>query len=376
MVENNFFKAIKPAVVLCKVLGILPISHIDHNKKVVLLRFYLVYTMALTVLNIWIVFKMSAMVFQEDIVQVITDITVFIANELQLFVTFTNATIRKETWLNLGYAILKTDKLFTDLGIQLPDKKAKRMMYRYFTIRVVIIFSALKLGLYTGIIVNITECIYVCVVLVFNAVLNCCAALSVSRIKDGFEILNRLIQERVDAESDSKFAIPLKDFLPSACIIHQNLTKIMKTFNDCYGIILLATITATFLDVALCLYQIYMQLKIHNLAKVCNYGGFFALHVINMFTLCHLCEVTIEKVINVCFWCFFSDQTANFQGKQSVALIHRIRNTDYEIKDGIEMFSLQVAHELNDFTAAKVLPINHSLLFSVRVCSCMEIECF
>lgn len=58
---------------------------------------------------------------------------------------------------------------------------------------------------------------------------------------------------------------------------------------------------------------------------------------------------------------------ANFQGKQSVALTHRIRNTDYDMKDEIEMFSLQVAHELNDFTAAKVFSINHSLLFSVRM---------
>lgn len=49
-----------------------------------------------------------------------------------------------------------------------------------------------------------------------------------------------------------------------------------------------------------------------------------------------------------------------------MALIHQIRSTNYEVKDEIEMFSLQVAHELDDFTAAKVFPINHSLVFSVR----------
>lgn len=36
------------------------------------------------------------------------------------------------------------------------------------------------------------------------------------------------------------------------------------------------------------------------------------------------------------------------------------------MKDEIEMFSLQIAHELDDFTAANVFPINHSLAFSVK----------
>lgn len=49
----------------------------------------------------------------------------------------------------------------------------------------------------------------------------------------------------------------------------------------------------------------------------------------------------------------------------TAALIHQMHTTDYEVKDEVEMFSLQIAHTLEDFTAAKVFPINHSLVFSV-----------
>lgn len=55
----------------------------------------------------------------------------------------------------------------------------------------------------------------------------------------------------------------------------------------------------------------------------------------------------------------------NFQGRKSAGVIHQIRSDNYEVKDIIEMFSLQIEHELIEFTAADVFAINHSLVFSV-----------
>lgn len=295
MVENNFLKAIKPAVTLCKVLGILPILRIDNN-RVVLFKFYFLYNTMLLFLSLWLGFKMCIIFFQEHIVEVITDIMLLVANELQLIVTFAKAIFGTKSWSSLTYAILKVDKLFTELNVQLPDNKLRKRMYVYFSTRLAIIIFALILQVYVASAKPYTVFIYASSMLIFNSVLNCCAALCVSRIQDGFDMLNGLIKERADADGDTSFAVPLKDFLPSASVIHQNLTRMIKKFNESHGIILLTTVTASFLDEILCLHECYKAFKHNDTPTMLTVIAYCCLHASNILLLCHWCEVTIEKV--------------------------------------------------------------------------------
>lgn len=296
MVENNFFKAIKHAITLCQFLGLLPISKIGTN-KVTLFRYYWVYNTILLSLSIWLVLEISVLVMQQNIVEVITDITLIVVNELQLTVTFAKAILGTKSWLNLVYAVLKTDKLFADLNVQLPDKKLNIKMHTYFATRFIFIVFALMFELYFNPpIASYAGLIYSFLLPIFNSVLNCSAALYVIRIHDGFETLNGLIKERVDANADFNFTVPLKDFLPTASRIHHSLTEIIRKFNESYGIILLATVTASFLDIVLCLHESYNALKFNDTHAVINCGAFCCFYIFNMFILCHLCEVTIEKV--------------------------------------------------------------------------------
>jgi hypothetical protein len=50
---------------------------------------------------------------------------------------------------------------------------------------------------------------------------------------------------------------------------------------------------------------------------------------------------------------------------RSGELIHKIETYDHDVIDEIEMFSLQIANENVQFSAAGFFPINYTLVFSV-----------
>lgn len=296
MVDNNFFKAVRPATTLCKFFGVLPISCVENN-IVVLFKYSPIYNVVLLLLSVFLAFQTTAAVYRGNIVEAITDITVLVVNELQLVVTLIKAIAGKDAWLELVYAFLKVDKLFTELGVQLPDKQLKRIMYTSFAMRVVMIASSLIVQLYLKVYVAYTEYAFVYTLLIFNNILNFCTGLCVRRLRDGFQTLNCLIKERVDAQEDAVFTVPLKDFLSSASIIHHSLTKTIKKFNQCFGIILLAAVTSSFLIIVLCLHASYRGfVNDPDAAIAASYLFFSFIYIINTFFLCHLCEVTIEKV--------------------------------------------------------------------------------
>lgn len=58
-------------------------------------------------------------------------------------------------------------------------------------------------------------------------------------------------------------------------------------------------------------------------------------------------------------------QNVYFQANKSGTLIHKIETDDNDVKDQIEMFSLQIAHKRVEFSAGGLFPIDYTLLFSV-----------
>jgi hypothetical protein len=49
-------------------------------------------------------------------------------------------------------------------------------------------------------------------------------------------------------------------------------------------------------------------------------------------------------------------------------LIHQIETENQDMVDEIKMFSLQIANNQVEFSAAGFFPINYTLIFSVRRC--------
>lgn len=58
-------------------------------------------------------------------------------------------------------------------------------------------------------------------------------------------------------------------------------------------------------------------------------------------------------------------QNVILQASRSGKLLHQIDTEDMDVKDQIEMFSLQIVNEKLEFTAAGFFTINYGLLFSV-----------
>lgn len=295
-VENNFFKATKPAINLSKVFGILPFSYI--NDKIVVFKYTFVYNVGVIILSIWFTFKVGTSIFKENIVEAITDITLLSVNELQLIVTFSKAVVNKDDWLDLAYAMIKIDKLFTAMDMQLPDRKLTRTMYLYLISMVVIIGSGFTIEMYTHAYRSRYEIIYMFSLVVFQSVLNCCVGMHLFRVRDGFMAVNAVLKERIDAEKSRNFRMPLRLLLSSACKIHHNLTKIIWKFNGCFGIILLTIVTASFLVTINALNECYKAIKEGNTLLFISAFIYCFMYARTVIFFCYLSDATVEEVLD------------------------------------------------------------------------------
>lgn len=69
----------------------------------------------------------------------------------------------------------------------------------------------------------------------------------------------------------------------------------------------------------------------------------------------------VFDTLYLCYGCQSTVEEANSAGR----LLHRIDYGDDDVKDQIEMFSLQIANENLHFTAAGFFPVDYTLIFSV-----------
>lgn len=292
MVNNNFFETTKQATNMFKFFGILPFSYI--NDTVVHFKYVIVYNIVLTLLSIWLSFKVIVLVFkQNNLVEAITDSTLTAVNELQMVITFLKAILYKSDWTDIAYAISETDKLFTEMGIQLPDKNMRRKMYEYLISSIVIIGFTVVINLCLNSLATSTECLYSYILISFNTILSCCIALYVTRLYHSFETLNSALKMKIDVERSVR---TLRDHLRLACLIHHSLTKAIRKFNGYFGIILLATITASFLMTITAFNELYKAITVQNQAVAVVSSIFCFIYILNAFWLCHLCQTTIDEV--------------------------------------------------------------------------------
>lgn len=292
MVENNFYKAVKPTINICKFLGILPFSY--ENNGIVVFRYNLPYNILLLMITIWLGVEMSMLVLKQNIVAAITDLTLITVNQIQFIVTLIKAIVSKQTWLDFALAMLQTDKLLQEMKIQLPDRKLKIKMYTGFT--AIVLFVGFGLSVQTNLndFESYIEFIYWYTCVIFNSILSCCTGLYIMRIRDCFKGVNSVLKERADARR--VFEVGLKDLLCSTCITHHSLTKLMRKFNECFGIILLATITTSFLMIITILLENYRAVKTHDIVSITGTMIVFLAYLTNNIFLCHLCEATVDEV--------------------------------------------------------------------------------
>lgn len=294
MVQNNFYSVVKPLMILCKLFGMLPYSYLDN--KVVLFKYSAVYNTALLILSTWLAFEMSRFVLQENVIEAITSVIIVTINELQLLVAFAKIILNKQSWMSLAQAFQKTDSLFSEAGLKLPDEQLRRRMFTSFAYRYISMFLGFAINVYLKKIEAYIEYVYYFTLISFSSAFLCCIGVQVTRVRDGFQMLNKLLKERVDSDGDSVFKLPLRNLLSSTCIIHHSLTKIIKKINECYGIILLVTMTASFLMMVIDAHNVYLTLQTQDMIATVTDLIACCIFASNVLYLCHLCEETIEEV--------------------------------------------------------------------------------
>ncbi|RZC39711.1 7tm 7 domain containing protein [Asbolus verrucosus] len=168
----------------------------------------------------------------------------------------------------------------------------------------------------------------------------------ISNLEEHFDLTNASTIDSLITERKVK-----KQFLALSkiCSLHHHLTKIIKLFNETFGVTLLLVFTVSFVAVAVPLFYITAFLQASEIRW--NYVFFtiaFSMNfIIDTIYVCEVCYSTIEEA------------------KRSGELIHRIETDDRDILAEIKMFSLQIANERAEFSAAGFFPINYTLVFSI-----------
>ncbi|KAJ3637021.1 hypothetical protein MTP99_000510 [Tenebrio molitor] len=138
-------------------------------------------------------------------------------------------------------------------------------------------------------------------------------------------------------------------FLSKICALHHHLSKLIKLFNDTFGLNMLVMFGLSFVIITIALFYASIVLQSPHLEPtVLAYVFLTCLcYGIDCFYICDVCYSTIEEV-----------------NKMGV-LIHQIETENQDMIDEIEMFSLQIANEKVEFSAAGFFPINYTLIFSI-----------
>ncbi|KAJ3647883.1 hypothetical protein Zmor_019733 [Zophobas morio] len=189
----------------------------------------------------------------------------------------------------------------------------------------------------------------------FNSAICYQATELVTILKTRFMLLNKQITSLVDSSTTT---VPKngtkqtqKDFaiLCKVCTLHHHLSKCVRFFNQAFGVILLAMFAVSFISIVLCLFytSVALQKTVLNWDEVLYTTAASVPFIVDSIFVCHVCYTTIEE--------------ADKAGE----LIHRIETEDHDTIDEIEMFSLQMANEEVEFSAAGFFPVNYTLVFSI-----------
>ncbi|XP_008195702.2 putative gustatory receptor 28b [Tribolium castaneum] len=178
----------------------------------------------------------------------------------------------------------------------------------------------------------------------------------VKMLKIRFVILNKQINNLIEYFQKNKIG-PVEtkgtnkqlNTLNKICALHHHLSKLVKLFNETFGIVLLLMFGVSFVVIVITIFFFTANVQA---------GELYFMSLLNPI----LSNVTfVIDVVYVCDVCYSTIEEANKAGE----LIHKIDTEDHDIRDEIEMFSLQIANEQVEFNAAGFFAINYTLVFSI-----------
>lgn len=309
MEQNDFYRTIKPLVIFCRILGIVPYTF--KNNQIQVSKYTVHYTVALSFIflamsseALWmpsITFD-SALVFSTEMAQ-------FTAGTMQVLITLINTAAKKQTFKNLIRRFIENDQEFQQLYPSFAQEPIGEKLLRHSVIRLLNLIVTVAITIYAFWqyftlpyhVITITRFIYP---LVLNSMLCYFASFHVFRLKRQFFILNKVLKEQtvvndkhrhIRSAWEGKY-IPLNKI----CSSHLHVCKAVALWNKAFGYALLASFSITFLSILMTLYHCYLGAERNDWRTTIGAAALCQIYIGELICLCYICDSTTEEV---CIFC-------------------------------------------------------------------------
>lgn len=291
-----------------------------------------------------------------------TDLMLATGCLVQTVITWGTSGFLQNKYVALLHKIIQIDKKFKELGVWITYDVTRKTISRKLIIHTLFTVIILILHVY------IFNYLWSLDLLIFftstflSSIVNILIVQQVSSyvliLKNRYQILNEHLQELQRKNDDGEIAnikltmpVPYKlRILRVICPIHHEITKAGKLINDAFGLQMLITFGVIFVSITIGLYYVCIYIQRSMDSKWESVLGAFLIalrYTIDTLILCYACHTTIEQI--------------NTSGR----LLHQIEYTDDDVKDQIEMFSLQIVNENLNFNAVGFFQVDYTLIFSV-----------
>jgi hypothetical protein len=223
-----------------------------------------------------------------------------------------NALIKRHKFVEFLVKIVEFDVKVQTTGLRInyqryKKKMVRRLLFKYFAITLQF-SSYVTIGqdqdngtdLYV-VLGNSLGLVYVVVSLVFSIQL----VELVLILKDRFQLLNNRLEKIVKyCSSETSFVEKTIEnrklflTLSKICTLHHHLSKLIKLFNDIFGLILLSMIATVFIVITVMIFLItgYLQAMVIPWIFILKIAAVTLLYGINLISICHACYSTIQEV--------------------------------------------------------------------------------
>ncbi|XP_018327892.1 putative gustatory receptor 28a [Agrilus planipennis] len=286
------------------------------------------------------------------------------ATSVVVFVAWMGLLCHQKEYIRLIKEVARLDNRFQKLGVKIQYERLKKAIRVQCVVRMLFLITAIGTHIamclnrhtyvdntidYIAFVINSSICMQVCT---FGLLL-----------RDRFAILNNILKEIKDSQSNGRGGyIKIVDnivnnksigidfyFMKMVMRMHFDLSNVVKRINNIFGASLLALFLVSF--------------------QTSLFGFYFNDCAASHFDLLQLPAAAQLTIVSMVFtldaaYLFYICTTTCNEARKSGAIIYQFQRQD-DLRQQIDMFSLQMIHTKVEFNAAGLLAINYASVFSM-----------
>lgn len=320
--SNNFIASIKILLFQSQIFGLVTFDYTEkhfHPSQVKCVYSFVAFFCYL-ILGISALYR-TVTTENTSIVYKSTDLLIVLINCAYIGSIVIAGLVKRTKFITLLHRIIEFDNKLQSTDINY-GKIRKRIIFR-MVVRYTILFFLISF-LLTYVMLNIDyhETLALgssFVIMIVNSAVCHQLAELILIIKSRFAILNKQISKLIIAFRRYINTIETSNFmkLTKICSLHHNLSKLIKIFNEIFGVILLFMFAVSFVAIVLSLFYCAAELQASRITWL-NFFWSFALSlsfVLDTIYVCDCCYGTIEEVNNSNLYykprnCYFASRSA------------------------------------------------------------------